>query len=429
MWLADNYQCLVFCYAQLVTKSCMGEVKMNKPIQSKRKGSVLALVMVILVIMLVMGVGLLSLGQSSRIRAARTGSEIVARSAADAGLTKALFEMNEKLKAKPWTDSNLPSAVTETLPNCDATLSYTVTVDGNNVYNIESIGSSGQAQKKVKSSLELDGLFEYAIFVKGILTLMNGTTIDMYNAGAGDPALQIGTNSTTAGAITAKTGVTIDGDVIVGPGGDPDTVIDSQLEAAITGDTRPGFKEEELASITVPTWLGALPSQGTLTGGTTVTTSAKYDNIDLGNSEISTIDGAVELYVTGDVILDNSAQLLIVDANTNPDASLTLYLGGNLISKNGGLINNAAMDPHKVKIYGLDTCTGIHFMTNSIFYGAIYAPNADVQLNAKVDYYGSCIADSFTQNVDAFFHYDASLREVSADEVGVHFVVKQWNEE
>ena len=179
MRLADNYQCLVFCYAQLVTKSCMGEVKMNKPIQSKRKGSVLVLVMVVLVIMLVMGVGLLSLGQSSRIRAARTGSEIVARSAADAGLTKALFEMNEKLKAKPWTDSNLPNVVTETLPNCDATLSYTVTVDGNNVYNIESIGSSGQAQRKVKSSLELDGLFEYAIFVNGILTLMNGTTWDM----------------------------------------------------------------------------------------------------------------------------------------------------------------------------------------------------------------------------------------------------------
>jgi len=407
----------------------MGEVKMNKPTQSKRKGSVLALVMVILVIMLVMGVGLLSLGQSSRIRAARTGSEIVARSAADAGLTKALFEMNEKLKAKPWTDSNLPNTVAETLPNCDATLSYTVTVDGNNVYNIESIGSSGQAQKKVKSSLELDGLFEYAIFVNGILTLMNGTTLDMYNSGAGDTALQIGTNSTEAGAVTAKTGVTIDGDVIVGPGGDPDTVIDSKLEANITGDTYPGFKENELSSITVPAWLGALPSQGILTGGTTVTTSAKYDNISLGNSEISAIDGAVTLYVTGDVILDNSAQLLIVDANTNPDASLTLYLGGNLISKNGGLINNAAMDPLKVKIYGLDTCTSIDFKTNSVFYGAIYAPNADVQLNAYVEYYGACTANSFTQNVNSNFHYDASLREVGVDDIGVHFVVKQWNEE
>jgi hypothetical protein len=338
--------------------------------------------------------------------------------------------MNEKLKnVKTWTDSNLPNAITETLPNCDATLSYTVTVDGNNVYNIESIGSSGQAQKKVKSSLKLEGLFEYAIFVNAALTLMNGTMLDMYNFKAGDPALQIGTNSTQAGAVSAKTGVTIDGDVIVGPGGDPDTVIDSKLEANITGDTYPGFVENEMSSITVPTWLQESPSQGTLIGGATVTTSGKYDSIDLGNSEISTIDGAVELYVAGDVILDNSAQLLIVDANTNPDASLTLYLGGNLVSKNGGLINNTAMDPHKVKIYGLDTCASINFMTNSTFYGAIYAPNADVQLNAKVDYYGSCTSKSFTQNVDANFHYDASLRKVSVEDIGVHFVVKQWHEE
>jgi len=402
---------------------------MNKTIPSKRKGSALVLVMAALVIMLVMGVGLLSLGQNSRLRAVRTGSEIVARSAADAGLTKGVFEMNKKLSIKPWTDSNLPSAINELLPNCGATFTYTVTKGPNSVYNIEAIGSSGSAQKKVASTLKLKGLFEYAIFTNGALTLMNGITVDMYNAGAGAPALQIGTNSTLAGSITAKTGVKIDGDVIVGVGGNPDTVINSMLEATITGDTYPAFEQYKMSSITVPAWLQALPSKGTLTGGTTLTTSAKYDSINLGNSQIVTNNGPVTLYVTGNITLDNSAQIQIVDKITNPDASLTIYLGGNFVSQNGGIINNIAKDPQKLKIYGLDTCQSFNFKSGSVFYGAIYAPKANIQLNAWVEYYGACEANSFTQNVKANFHYDALLRNASVNDVGVRFVVKQWHEE
>lgn len=52
-------------------------------------------------ILLAMSVGLLSLGLNSRIYSMRTASDIAARCAADAGLTMAVFEMNEKLKVKP----------------------------------------------------------------------------------------------------------------------------------------------------------------------------------------------------------------------------------------------------------------------------------------------------------------------------------------
>jgi len=402
---------------------------MNKPSQSNRNGSALVLVMAVLVIMLVIGVGLLSLGQNSRMQAVRASSDVSARSAADAGLTKGLFEMNKKLNVKPWSDSNLPYVVNETLPNCNATFSYRATTNAKNVYNIESIGNSGQVQKTVDSSLKLKGLFEYAIFTNGTLTFMNGITVDMYNAGAADPALQIGTNSTLAGAITAKTGVTINGDVVVGVGGNPNTIINSKLEATITGNTYPAIEQYKMSSITAPAWLQALPSKGTLSGSSTITTSAKYDSINLNSSQIVTNNGPVTLYVTGNITLDNSAQIQIVDKTTNPDASLTIYLGGNLVSQNGGIINNLAKDTQKLKIYGLDTCQSFNFKAGSIFYGAIYAPKANVQLNAWVEYYGACVANSFTQNVKANFHYDASLRNASVSDAGVCFIIKQWHEE
>ncbi len=84
---------------------------MKKLLQSKKRGSAIPLAVVAVVILLAMGMGLLRLGLNSRIFSIRTTSDIAARSAADAGLTKALFEMNEKLQVKPWDDSTLPQAI------------------------------------------------------------------------------------------------------------------------------------------------------------------------------------------------------------------------------------------------------------------------------------------------------------------------------
>lgn len=390
----------------------------------------MALVLLVVVILFSTGIGLLNLGSQSRMMTARTSSEIAARCAADAGLTKAVFEMNEQLRVKPWNDSTLlqETCVYTNLSNSTPTYySFTVSGDFSSGYTAESIGTSGRAVRKVTCSLPLEGLFEYAIFTQGDLTLKNGTTINWYNFNADDPPLQIGTNSINAGAISAKTGVTINGDVIVGVGGDPDVVIDSGAEAAIAGCVYSQIEESETPSITVPEYLQALPSSGSITSSTTITNSAKYDSINLvgnGTSDIVIIDGAVELYVIGDIRLGQGDELRI-----NPDASLTIYLGGNLLVDNGSIINNLTMDASKLKIYGLDTCYRIDFKASGTFYGAIYTPNADVRLHNSVEVFGAIVSNSFIQDVNANFYYDASLRKVSADEIGVHFVVNQWCEE
>ncbi len=401
----------------------------KKLLQSERKGTVMALMLIALMVLLLTGVGLLSMGLRSRIFALRTASDIAARSAADAGLTKALFEMNEKLKVKPWNDSTLPHVTNEALPGCDATFGYTTTGDSSSGYTVESVGNYSLAERKVNATLRLQTPFEYGIFVQSTLELKNGTTIDWYNYDADDKTLQIGTNSTTGAAITAKTGVTINGDVVVGADADPGEVVDNIHEAVITGDVYSMPEEYELPSIIVPQYLQELPSQGVLTNSTTISSSAKYDSINLGAGNIAAADGAVTLYVTGDVILDSSAQLQIADPNTNPDASLTLYLGGNLVAQNGGTINNIAGDAQKLKIYGLDTCTSMDFKNSGVFYGAIYAPNADVHLYNSVEMYGSVIANSFRQDVNADFHYDASLRDAMVNDEAVRFMVKRWREQ
>ena len=70
---------------------------MKKKNKMKNNGSALPLVMVAIIILLTMGTALLSMGLNNRIYSMRNTSDIVARCAADAGLTQALYEMNQKL--------------------------------------------------------------------------------------------------------------------------------------------------------------------------------------------------------------------------------------------------------------------------------------------------------------------------------------------
>jgi Tfp pilus assembly protein PilX len=405
-------------------------------LQPKRGGFSMVLVLCVVVLLLVTGAGVLSLGTHSRMLGVRSSSEIAARSAADAGLTQAMFAMNKTLEAKTWSDSSLPNVTDAPLPNCDSTFSYNVTkattADGNDIYTIECVGKSGRLQRTVNATLELKGIFEYAIFVASSILLRNGTTITAYNQDADDLPLQIGTNSTASGSIIAKTGVTIDGDIVVGVNGDPEVVINNTNEATITGQTYPSLIKNKTPNINVPQSLLDMPSGGILGVSTTLSSSAKYDGINLAadpnKGSTITVNGSIKLYITGDIRLGNTDKIQIVDAATNPNASLTIFLGGNLIIDNGGALNNLTTDPKKLKIYGLDTCQIIDFKNSGTFYGAIYAPNADIHLYNSFTVYGAVVGKSFTQDVNANFYYDMSLREAAPHEIGVHLVIKRWSE-
>ncbi len=406
---------------------------MKKLLQSKKRGSALPLAVIVVLILLAMGTGLLRLGLNSRVFSTRSASDIAARSAADAGLTKALFEMNEKLKVDTWDSSTLPQAINTNLPNCDAVFSYNVTGDPTNGYTISSVGTADQAQKTVYASLRLRGLFEHAILTKRTLILKANTVIDGYNSL--DPLdtdvdVNIGTQSTADSSIILNTSVIVEGNVVVGTGGDPNTVIDDK--GATTGHRHAATVEEPLLQITPP----ALPDWGvdiTATGETVTlgpADSGQYGSIILTKSgtagalEIS--GGDVVLYLTGNIDLGESCELVIKDNST-----LTVYIDGDIHCRAGSSVNNETPpeDPKNFQLYGTsETTQYFDIKAKSTWSGIIYAPNADIDLYANADFYGSVVADNFELKAGGNYHYDKALREVEIDDEGVRFVVKRWHE-
>ncbi len=406
---------------------------MNKMRHSKKRGSAIPLSMVVVMILFAMGTGLLSLGLHSRIFSIRTASDITARCAADTGLTMALYQMNEKLKVKPWSASSLPKATDINLLYCDASYSYSITGNLAKGYIMQSVGTADQAQRTVYATIGLRGLFEHAILTKGSLVLKSNTVIDGYNSG--DPLdtdfnVDIGTQSTADSSIVLNSGVNVKGDVLVGLGGDPDTVIKDL--GATTGDQFGGTEKDPLPLISPPalvdTGLDLIAKSETIT--ITPTENGQYGNITLASSVTSGIleidGGDVVLYITGNIDLGNSCEIVVKD-----NSSLTIYLDGDIVSGLGSSISTEtpSKDALTIQLYGTgEGEQNFDIKAKNEWIGVIYAPNANIDLYANGDVYGAIVSNSFEFKNGGNYYYDEALREVSLEDEGVSFVVERWYE-
>ncbi len=407
---------------------------MKKLLKSKRQGSAIPLAIVVVLILLAMGTGLLSMGLNSRIFSTRTTSDITARCAADTGLTMALYQMNQKLAVKPWSSGSLPTAKETSLLHCDATYSYDVTGDLNKGFIMAAVGRADNAERAVYATIGLKGLFEHAILTKGSLVLKSGTTIDGYNSA--DPLdtefkVNIGTQSTADSMVVLNSGVDVKGDVLVGLGGDPSTVIKDL--GATTGDQLGGTENDPLPTITPPATLLATGLDLTAKSATITITpadSGQYGNISLSASKdagILEIDGGdVVLYITGDIDLGNACEIIVRD-----NSSLTIYIDGDIVTGNGSSIGteNPTKDAMTLQLYGTGGVgQNLDIKAKNEWTGVIYAPNAHIDLYANGDVYGAIVADSFEFKNGGNYYYDEALRTVSMEDEGVSFVVERWYE-
>ena len=192
----------------------------------KRSGSVLVLVVFVVLVSLIIGTGLFALGTQVRVSAVDKVQDMMARSAADAGVEYATQQINNTVADKTWSESVLPTVANAQLSESDSFYSIDTQYDLAWGYLVQSTGTNRNRTRSIDAVLRLKGLFEMAIQTRETIILKSGTVIEAIDSNISlnpddtDEKAVIGTVSTNADSIILNNGVTVDGDVVVGVGGD-----------------------------------------------------------------------------------------------------------------------------------------------------------------------------------------------------------------
>ena len=434
-------------------------MKLKKYNSKKYRRGLVGLVLAIGVCLAIIGWGMLHLGFGARVNSAISVSGITAREAADAGLAKALYEMNSNFPDDPVTGIDVPP---ETLDNSNASYSYRIETFDSDHYEIISTGISGRETKKVHGITSMSTKDDYALLVLKQITLRANTFLDAYDSRLGEYGIElpdgslnkglpvkIGTTSIEPDMIELKAGSTVLGDVLVGYGGDVDVVIKEVAggNPPITGLRYPLPYPIDIVQEGPPDIFDE-PDPITIdisSSEMTIIAPAVYTKLDPYTVQAPSIDihsaseqgrlivvGHVAIHVVNDMTLGSSSEIFVGDpedpSTWGLNSSLTIYLDGALEGKNSNGINNLTKIPSNFTIYGTGP-DGLdwHIKNASDFYGIYDAPNANIYINEGVEIMGSVIGKSFDLDQLGQLHYDIALVDSSQSPTG--YIIDRWWEE
>ncbi|HEY6071515.1 MAG TPA: hypothetical protein VIU85_09095 [Chthoniobacterales bacterium] len=285
-----------------------------------------------------------------------------------------------------------------------------------------------QVSRRIEAIVRPVSAFDAAIMSVGVVDLTNqNIVVDSYDSG--DPTKS--TNGLYDAAKRQENGdIATDGQLIDAGNahifGDVATNAGTVSGAAnITGTERTDFYQEPIP-VGAPTWTATNSSVTSVTGNATITAAAtrgsassRYilSQVSLSGSKTLTIAGNpsgtqtyVEIYVTGDISVSGTSQIII-----QPGVTATIYFAGNVDITGQGVLNSNNQ-PGDLLLYGIEPSDGsskhLKFAGNAQITASIYAPGYDVTVNGggtNGHVYGSIVGKTVTMTGVSNLHYDEQL--------------------
>jgi len=296
-------------------------------------------------------------------------------------------------------------------------LTWKVTTRGSSVYD-----PGLERGVEVVFALTPQSIFQYALFGEQGVSVSGHAETDSYDSrlGAYDENTNsgyegdVGTNVTTFGGITVGGSIFVDGQAVVGPDvADPISVVSSScgpsqpecINAFITGGTSPPSDDQDVVSssepfpfppVTVPA--GLTCGDLTIAGGTQELLSP--DGGPLGNGS----------YCYHSLTVEGNAQL-------TPTGPVDVYLTGQLIARGNSSIGDPS-NPKALLFLMTSSTEGATLEEGSLtgstkFYGALYGPDAIIDIKGNAEVFGSIVAETVTVSGSAVIHYDEALTEMT----------------
>jgi hypothetical protein len=378
---------------------------------------VFLLAMVILTVLLILGSSLMERAQTAVDRASVRNRQERAFQLAEAGIEKALWDLNQPngwLTYAGSPDLTLQGGTLDITiypaPANRGVFTDTLTVIATGVLPSAQIGRTHSCAIRMVTHKD-PRYFAYAIFGNSEVTVGNGTVrlmADSYDSddgayGGGNTAgnADIATNSSASNSIKILPQGEVYGNVSVGiDASPPESVVSNQ--GAITGT------------------ISNLEVTNMLPGVTTVPAGAiELGDVWLEADQELVLDPGV--YHMTDCEIFGSAQItcngkvvLYID-QTADTATPDVRIGGN------GIVNTSQI-PANLTIYCAPDVVSFTVSGNAAIYAGIYAPQADIVMNSGA-IYGSVVGETVALNgTNSHIHYDEALR----DHTNPHAVMRSW---
>jgi hypothetical protein len=238
--------------------------------------------------------------------------------------------------------------------------------------------------------------FADAVHGRGQVDLGGNGRTDSYNSDLGAYNVNgnvghhgdVSTDRVGSSSVIVGPNAIVDGSVYVGPAALGGDVANINQVGTITGSTGTEPHTWNLPLSNIP---AGVANQGALSiaGNRTVTLSEGtywFSSISVaGNGKLAT-SGRVKIYVTGSVDIGGNGTLT---AGNRPP-NLVIY---------------GTVDPTN----SANKCTSVSIHGNGSFYGAVYAPDANINVVGNGDTYGALTGNTVTITGNANFHYDEAL--------------------
>jgi len=295
-------------------------------------------------------------------------------------------------------------------------LLWTVVEDiGNDLTEITAASMIGEARGCLSQVVfhYNDSLFDTTIFGNRSIDIPANVTIDSFNSGDGTYADQLA----MAGLGYVSDGATIqsNGDIDVGSSTDvfgdahpgESGVIDVASNSDVSGSSEPLAEIRVLPPIVVPPIAIGGPLNVVAPGSVLPPGDHGFTEITTSSGTDLTITGPARIVVTDFEIVSNSD--LVIDTALG---DVEIYVLGDLdFSSNSSVITTGlAATGLTLYLAGAPGQTAT-FHSNGNFYGAVYGPDATVDINSNFSLHGAVAADEVILASNTQIHYDEALRE------------------